>query len=73
MVMQSKQALHILPLALVGCYACSALRHGVGNELVYDAETFCFVEGLSVKSFPGVFGRGGGSNAVDPVMDSVEL
>ncbi len=38
--MESEEGLHILPLALHGCDACTPYTLGVGDKLVYDAQAF---------------------------------
>jgi len=68
--MQSKQALHILPFALLGRNASSALRHRVRDELVYDAETLGFVERLGFEGFARLLWRGSSADAMNPVADS---
>lgn len=70
MVMQRKDRLDILPLALLGCDASSAFRRRIRNELVYYTQPLSLVEGLSFERFAGNFLRGSRSNAVDPVADS---
>jgi hypothetical protein len=43
MIMQRKDGLYVLPLAFLGSDAGSSLIHRVGDELVYDSKSLCFI------------------------------
>lgn len=69
MVVQRKDAFDVLPFAFLWRDTSTALRCGVRDQLVYDAQALGFVEGLFFKGFAGLFLGGSGSNTVDPVAD----
>jgi hypothetical protein len=43
MIMQGKDGLYVFPLALLGSDASSPLILRVGDELVYDSKSLCFI------------------------------
>jgi hypothetical protein len=71
MVVQSKDGLDALPLALLGCDASTTLLDGVCDQLVDDSQPLGFVEGFGFESFAGLFRGCSCTDAVEPVADSV--
>jgi hypothetical protein len=69
MIVEGEDGLDILPLTLLGRNASTAFIGRVRDELVDDAKTLGFVEGLCLERFASFFRGCGSADAVDPVAD----
>jgi hypothetical protein len=68
MVVQGEDRLDALPLTLLGRDASTALVGRVCDQLVYDAESFSFVEGFCFESFTCLSRGCRCAHTVDPVV-----